>query len=1397
MKKINKLIFVFSLSAFVFSFGIQKAIAQNKPDEKRNIKKPPSLLVFGESETYSVQNSSKLFKEVFSPSPQTSFTSIKQEQDQLGFTHQKLQQYFNGIKVEFGTVSLHSKDGSVKSLSSEYYPIQEDFDVAPTISNTQAFARALSHIGAQHYMWEYPDAAREMDNYTKPTGELVILPDFNSGRDVADINSYKLAYKFDMFATNPMSRGDLYIDANTGQALFYNAIIKHASTFGHVGETPAIVETEEEYCKRIENEDFFAVVSGTAATRYSGSRTIETRLSGSNYILEDLGRDVYTRDALNQAPGNTYPYVSNYSQFTDNDNNWTAAEHNNAAKDDAALDAHWGAMMTYDYWQTQHSRDSYNGSGAQIRSYVHVDNNYDNAFWNGSVMSYGDGSSNGNEGNGYFDALTSIDVAAHEIGHAVTTFTANLAYQRESGGLNEGFSDIWGAAVEHFAKGNGSDTNPSAAVWLIGDEIDRRSGSAALRSMSNPTSLGQPDTYGGTYWQNPNCGTPTNSNDYCGVHTNSGVLNYWFYLSVVGGNGTNDIGNAFSVAGIGMTKSAAIAYRTLNNYLSANSTFANARTGAIQAAIDLYGAGGAEEQAVTNAWHAVGVGAAYGGGGGGSYCASASTNTNDEYISRVQLGTINNTSGAQFYSDFTSISTDLTEGQAYTITVTPTWTGTVYAEGYSVWIDYNDDQDFDDAGEQVWSKAASTNTPNSGSFTVPTNTSGTSVRMRVSMKYNGIPTSCETFTYGEVEDYTVNLGGAGVDTQAPSVPANLTSSNVTQTTVDLSWTASTDNVGVTGYDVYQGSTNLGTVAGTSTQITGLTASTAYSFRVRARDAAGNISGYSNTVNVTTSAAPDTQAPSVPTSLVSTSVTQTTVDLSWNASTDNVGVTGYDVYQGSTNLGTVAGTSAQITGLTASTAYSFRVRARDAAGNVSGYSNTVNVTTSGTGGGGGCAGGISSFPYSESFESGLGAWTQSTADDINWTRDASGTPSSGTGPSSGAAGSWYMYVEASGNGTGYPNKRAILTSPCLNLSAATAANFSFSYHMYGASDMGSIALEASSNNGTTWTSLWSQTGNKGNAWLSANVDLSAYVGGSVQLRFNRLTGSTWQADIAIDNVSVTTGGGGGNTGCAGGVTLPYAESFESSIGAWTQSTADDINWTRDASGTPSSGTGPSSGAAGSWYMYVEASGNGTGYPNKRAILNSPCLDLSGKSSASFNFSYHMYGASDMGTIALEISDNNGTSWTSLWSQSGNKGNSWLSASVDLSAYVGGGVQLRFNRVTGSTWQADIAIDNISVTGVNNFNPGIAGGGQTTNSLLGGANGDTMAFSIYPNPVKGNTLNVTVLNATATDYVIYNMIGQVVAKHAFTNTIDVSTLNSGVYMIQVNAGDEKFVERFIKE
>lgn len=234
------------------------------------------------------------------------------------------------------------------------------------------------------------------------------------------------------------------------------------------------------------------------------------------------------------------------------------------------------------------------------------------------------------------------------------------------------------------------------------------------------------------------------------------------------------------------------------------------------------------------------------------YCTSQGNSVADESIGRVQIGTINNAStGGTGYTDFTSISTNLTKGTAATITVTPTWTSTAYAEGYAVWIDYNDDKDFDDAGELVWSNAAVSTTPVSGSFTVSATATATATRMRVSMRYNAIPAACGAFDYGQVEDYTVNLITGTADTTAPTTPASLTASGTTQTTTNLSWTAATDNVGVTGYDVYQGATLKATVTTTSYAVTGLTAATAYTFSVKAKDAAGNVSSASNTVNVTT------------------------------------------------------------------------------------------------------------------------------------------------------------------------------------------------------------------------------------------------------------------------------------------------------------------------------------------------------------------------------------------------------------------------------------------------------------------------------------------------------------------------------------------------------------------
>lgn len=191
-------------------------------------------------------------------------------------------------------------------------------------------------------------------------------------------------------------------------------------------------------------------------------------------------------------------------------------------------------------------------------------------------------------------------------------------------------------------------------------------------------------------------------------------------------------------------------------------------------------------------------------------------------------------------------------------------------------------------------------------------------------------------------NFTITSGSS--DTVAPSAPTALTASGTTQTTTNLSWTASTDNVAVTGYDVYQGATLKATVVTTSYAVTGLTTATAYTFTVKAKDAAGNLSASSNTVNVTTLASADTTPPTAPTSLTASGTTQTTTNLSWIASTDNVAVMGYEVYQGTTLKATVTTTSYAVTGLTAATAYTFSVKAKDAAGNISASSNVANVTT---------------------------------------------------------------------------------------------------------------------------------------------------------------------------------------------------------------------------------------------------------------------------------------------------------------------------------------------------------------------------------------------------------------------------------------------------------------------
>lgn len=337
----------------------------------------------------------------------------------------------------------------------------------------------------------------------------------------------------------------------------------------------------------------------------------------------------------------------------------------------------------------------------------------------------------------------------------------------------------------------------------------------------------------------------------------------------------------------------------------------------------------------------------------------------------------------------------------------------------------------------------------------------------------------------------------------------------------------------------------------------------------------------------------------------------------------------------------------------------------------------------------CGTTITSFPYTESFESSLGDWS-SVGPSYLWGRDSGGTPSASTGPSTGADGSYYVYVESSGNGTGYPNKEANLEGPCFDLSSALSADFEFSYHMYG-STMGSLALQISTDGGTTWATLWSRTNDQDNTWYPAEIELDAFVGQVVKFRFHAITGIGFLSDMAIDDITLSINTTPPSLSCSSTISsFPYSEGFELNPNSWSQETGTAF-WSRHTGGTISSETGPSSADEGSYYQYVEA----TGYnPYKVARISSPCFDLTQESEASFSFSYHMYGA-DMGDLKLQIATDDNPNWQTIWMRSGSHADRWYKAEVDLGAYVGKTVKFQFEGTTGDGYKSDMAIDDITV------------------------------------------------------------------------------------------------------
>ena len=476
---------------------------------------------------------------------------LQSQTDAKGKEHSRFQQTLNKIPIEGAVYITHASKGKVLSQNGKWIQnFPADIISSAGIGKDAAIKAAMGDFGATSYKWQSADEEqfikRESNNkaatfYPKPelvyyTGEEEITP------------FVRLAYKLDLYASEPIGRRIYFIDANSAEVL---------------GRRDLIHTTD---------------AAGTAVTGYSGTQPITTDLNAGVYRLREIGGRGNGIQTYNLQKGTNYGAAVD---FTDADNNWNNV---NANLDQYATDAHWGAERTYDYFKTKFNRNSIDNNGFALKSYVHYSTNYFNAFWDGSRMTYGDGNSTDN-----FKPLTSIDVAGHEITHGLTSNTANLNYSNESGALNESFSDIFGTAIEVFAR-------PTQNDWLIGADF------YTIRSMINPNAYSDPDTYKGTYWY-------TGTGDNGGVHTNSGVLNFWFYLLSAGGSGTNDFGTAYNVTAITIDKAAAIAYRTLTYYLISTSKYADCRTYSIKAAEDIYGVGSAEAVQTTNAWIAVGVGA--------------------------------------------------------------------------------------------------------------------------------------------------------------------------------------------------------------------------------------------------------------------------------------------------------------------------------------------------------------------------------------------------------------------------------------------------------------------------------------------------------------------------------------------------------------------------------------------------------------------------------------------------------------------------------------------------------------------------------------------------------------------------------------------------------------------
>lgn len=463
--------------------------------------------------------------------PRAELSILSTSTDNVGITHIKTQQLYKGVEVYGAESYLHI--GRQKDVFTGEIINLDSVDITPQLTKDAAISIVESDIKSKTVLKKLSDSEQAILSYSSPETSLVIYE---------NILVYEISIR-----PNFIEEWKYFVNAKNG----------------------TIVE-----CYNNTKSDGPTTATGTDLNGMS--RTINTYLQKGVYRLLNASESMFnastkegyieTFDADNTSSGDL-----RYKSITSSNNTWNSP---------ASVSAHYNSAITYRYLQNTFNRNSINGKVGNIYSFVNVANadgsSMQNAYWNGQAVFYGNG------GTLFKPLAGALDIAAHEIGHGVVSNSANLEYKGQSGALNETYADIFGAMVDRDD-------------WFIGEDISKITyfPSGALRDMSNPHNMG--NSKNDNYWQPKHISEmliTSDEDDHGGVHTNSGIGNYVYYL--------------FATA-VTKEKAEQVIYKALINYLTRTSNFIDFRIAVIQSAKDLYGDNSNEVLEAKKAFDEVGI----------------------------------------------------------------------------------------------------------------------------------------------------------------------------------------------------------------------------------------------------------------------------------------------------------------------------------------------------------------------------------------------------------------------------------------------------------------------------------------------------------------------------------------------------------------------------------------------------------------------------------------------------------------------------------------------------------------------------------------------------------------------------------------------------------------------